>query len=118
VRFEVCDLGKPLAFANETFDAVFGNDVMCHIPGRSAVLGEIHRVLKPGVGRLLFSDALIIGGILSHDEIAARSSIGYYLFSPPGENERLLREAGFTEVTVLDTTQNASRRSAFGLNVS
>jgi hypothetical protein len=29
----------------------------------------LRRVLKPG-GRLLFSDALIIGGLLSHEEIA------------------------------------------------
>src|SRR5262249_16141281 len=40
--------------------------------------------------------------------IAARSSIGFFLFSPPGENERLLGEAGFTVVTVKDTTENAS----------
>jgi hypothetical protein len=30
--------------------------------------------------------------------------IGYFLFSPPGENERLLREAGFLEIEVKDTT--------------
>jgi SAM-dependent methyltransferase len=108
VRFEVCDVAKPLPFPNESFDAVFSNDVLCHVPGRSAVFGELYRVLKPGVGRMLFSDALIIGGVISHDEIAARSSIGYYLFSPPGENERLLLEAGFTSLKVLDTTGHAA----------
>jgi hypothetical protein len=30
------------------------------------------RVLKPG-GRMLFSDALVIGGMVSHQEIATRS---------------------------------------------
>jgi SAM-dependent methyltransferase len=108
VRFEVNDVTKPLPFANESFDAVFSNDVLCHVPGRPAVLGEIFRVLKPGVGRMLFSDALIIGGVISHDEIAARSSIGYYLFSPPGENERLLLEAGFSGLKVVDTTEHAA----------
>jgi len=108
VRFEVCDVAMPLPFPNESFDAVFSNDVLCHVPGRSAVLGEIYRVLKPGVGRMLFSDALIIGGVISHDEIAARSSIGYYLFSPPGENERLLLAAGFTGLEVVDTTEHAA----------
>src|SRR3984957_10168502 len=73
VRFEVCDVAKPLPFADESFDAVFSNDVLCHVPGRSAVLTEIYRVLKTGVGRMLFSDALIIGGVVSQDEIAARS---------------------------------------------
>jgi SAM-dependent methyltransferase len=108
VRFEVSDVTKPLPFANESFDAVFSNDVLCHVPGRPAVLAEIYRVLKPVVGRMLFSDALIIGGVISHDEIAARSSIGYYLFSPPGENERLLLEAGFSGLKVVDTTEHAA----------
>jgi cyclopropane fatty-acyl-phospholipid synthase-like methyltransferase len=112
VRFEVCDVSKPLPFANETFDAVFSNDVLCHIQGRPSVIAEMYRVLKPGVGRMLFSDALIIGGIVSHDEIATRSSIGFYLFSPPGENERLIHKAGFTDMKVLDTTEHAARTAA------
>jgi SAM-dependent methyltransferase len=107
VRFERCDASRPLRFGDATLDAVFSNDVLCHIPGRDTLLRELHRVLKPG-GRLLFSDALVIGGVISHQEIAARSSIGYFLFSPPGENERMLQEAGFAVVEVKDTTANAS----------
>jgi len=111
VRFEVCDVAKPLPFADESFEAVFSNDVLCHIPGRLSVFAEIYRVMKRG-GRMLFSDGLVIGGLISHDEIAARSSIGYYLFSPPGENERLLQMAGFTGLTASDTTENATRIAA------
>jgi SAM-dependent methyltransferase len=109
LRFQECDVSQPLPFADETFDAVFSNDVMCHIPGRASLLAEIYRVLKPGAGRMLFSDALVIGGIISHEEIATRSSIGFYLFSPPGENERLILGAGFTELHVTDTTEHAAR---------
>jgi hypothetical protein len=58
---------------------------------------------------MLFSDALVIGGMISQEEIAARSSIGYYVFSPPGENERLIESAGFGLLRVLDTTENAAR---------
>jgi len=47
--------------------------------------------------------------ILSHEEIAARSSIGYYAFSPPGENERLLHAAGFQLISATDTTEGGSR---------
>ena len=74
-HFEQCDVSKNLPFDDKTFDAVFSNDVLCHLPGRPEVLGEIFRVLKPG-GRMLFSDALVVGGMLSHEEIATRSSIG------------------------------------------
>jgi ubiquinone/menaquinone biosynthesis C-methylase UbiE len=108
VRFEECDVSKKLPFDDHTFDAVFSNDVLCHLPGRIEVLGEMFRVLKPG-GRMLFSDALVVGGILSHEEIATRSSIGFYVYSPPGENERLLERVGFRQIRVTDTTESAVR---------
>ncbi len=107
-RFEQCDASKPLPFEKDSFDAAFSNDVLCHLPGRPEVLSEIYRVLKPG-GRMLFSDALVVGGLLTHEEISTRSSIGFYVYSPPGENERLIERAGFRQIRVTDTTQNAAR---------
>jgi SAM-dependent methyltransferase len=107
-RFEQCDASKKLPFDDDTFDAVFSNDVLCHLPGRPEVLGEMFRVLKPG-GRMLFSDALVIGGLISNEEIATRSSIGFYVYSPPGENERLLERAGFRQIRATDTTESAVR---------
>lgn len=106
-RFEIADCSKPLTFRDSSFDAAFSNDVLCHIPGRLALFCELFRVLNEGA-RFLFSDGLIIGGVITHQEIATRSSIGYYLFSPPGENERLLEQAGFRVLSVVDTTKNAA----------
>ena len=39
-RFERCDVSKKLPFDDETFDAVFSNDVLCHVPGRLDLLVE------------------------------------------------------------------------------
>ena len=107
VRFQQCDVSKPLSFAEETFDAAFANDVLCHVAERASVLKELFRVLRPGA-RLLFSDALVIGGMISNTEIATRSSIGPYFFSPPGKNERLLESAGFEMLSVTDTSEQAA----------
>jgi hypothetical protein len=51
---------------------------------------------------------MVLTGIVSHEELAIRSSIGFYLFVPPGENERLLEAAGFTVLGVQDVTANAA----------
>ncbi len=64
-------------------------------------------MLKPG-GRLLFSDALVVNGALTNEEIATRSSIGYYVFVPHRENERLIRKADLTFVQAQDTTEQAA----------
>ena len=98
------DATQPFPFADGSFDAVYSNDAFCHIPNRPALLTECHRVLKHGA-RLLFSDALVVTGAVSNEELAARSSIGYYLFVAPGENERLLEAAGFSVLKVRDTTE-------------
>jgi len=105
-RFQRADVSQPLPFDGNMFDAVISNDSMCHIPKRLQVLKEWFRVLKPG-GQMLFTDALVITGLLSHEEIASRSSIGYYFYLPPGENERLIREAGFENIRTEDRTADA-----------
>jgi SAM-dependent methyltransferase len=107
-EFQTVDASRPLPFPAGCFDAVLSNDAMCHIRDRGAVLRDWHRVLRSG-GRLLFTDAMVLTGVVSHEELATRSSIGFYLFVPPGENERLLEEAGFAVLNVEDVTANAEQ---------
>jgi SAM-dependent methyltransferase len=107
VDFEIVDAGRPLPFPDACFDAIVSNDAMCHIANRRKALQEWHRVLRSG-GRALFTDAMILTGVVSHEELATRSSIGFYLFAPPGANEAMLREAGFTVLAVQDVTAAAA----------
>jgi SAM-dependent methyltransferase len=104
-RFQAVDASRPLPFPADSFDVVLSNDAMCHIVNRVAALRDWHRVLRPG-GRALFTDAMVVTGVVSNEEMATRSSIGFYLFVPPGENERMLREAGFGILAVQDVTAN------------
>ena len=106
-RFEQCDASKHLPCVDGHFDAAFSNDVLCHIPSRVHILSELFRVIRPG-GRLVFSDALVIRGVISNAEIAIRSSIGNYVFSPTGLNEQLIEQAGFRLLQADDTTASAS----------
>ena len=105
------DATAPLPFADGSFDAVVSNDAMCHLTNRASVLAEWRRVLRPG-GRILFTDAMVVTGLVSHQEIATRSSIGFYLFVPPGENERLIADAGFRLLATSDLTAAAETVAA------
>ena len=107
-HFQVVDAAQSLPYAGNAFDAVLSNDAMCHVPRRRDVLRDWFRVLKPG-GQMLYTDAMIITGTLSNEEIATRSSIGSYFFLPPGENERLIRASGFQLVRTDDVTANVAR---------
>lgn len=104
VSFEVVDASHRLPFGDGSFDAVFCNDSINHLPDRAAVLRDWHRVLRPG-GRLLFTDPIVVTGQLSNEEIRVRSSIGFFLFTPIGVNERLLEQSGFTLLDVRDATE-------------
>jgi SAM-dependent methyltransferase len=109
-RFQTADASQPLPFEDETFDSIVCIDAINHLPNRSHVLSEWHRVLKPD-GRILFTDPIIVTGLLSNEEIAVRSSIGYFLFVPVGEDERLLEEAGFELICCEDVTENEAKVS-------
>ncbi len=107
VRFTVADANAALPFGGGEFDALVCIDSMNHFPDRAGVFREWHRVLRPG-GRALFTDPVVITGPVTNDELALRSSIGLFLFVPPGVNERMIETAGFRLVEREDVTANAT----------
>ena len=105
LRFQLANACQPLPVEDELFDSIICIDAINHFPNRSDVMAEWYRVLKPD-GRVLFTDPIVVTGLLSNEEIASRSSIGYFLFAAVGENERLLEETGFELIRSEDVTEN------------
>ena len=107
------DLNRSLPLTDESFDVAVSLDVILHITDRRALLREIARVLKSG-GRLLFTDAGVLTGPVTQEEIAARSVHGFTELHPAGFNERALTETGFnllaTEERTASLLRNASGR--------
>ena len=105
VTFQRADATRPLPFPDGSVDAITCIDSICHLPDRPAVLADWARLLRPG-GRLVLADPIVVTGALTGQEIAIRSSIGFYLFVPRDLNGRLLAEAGFEVQEVADRTAN------------
>jgi len=110
VVFQVADANEKLPFPDESFDMLFCNDAINHLRDRGRVLADWRRLLRPG-GRFLYTDPIVVTGCLSSAEIEARSSIGFFLFTPKGINEELIGAAGFGLARVEDVTSGVSRTS-------
>ena len=107
VAFQVADATAPLPFEAGVFDGLLCIDSMNHFPDRLAVLREWRRVLRDG-RRAVFTDPVVVTGPVTNDELALRSSIGLFLFVPPGVNESLIEQAGLRLVRREDGTANAA----------
>ncbi len=107
VTFKVADATARLPFADNTFDGLTCIDALNHLPNRSSVFREWKRVLRPG-RRAVFTDPVLITGPVTNDELALRSSIGVFLFVPPGVNEQLIDRAGFKLVQQEDVSENCA----------
>lgn len=115
VTFHKTDLNRPLPYEEDSFNAVVSYDVMVHLEDRAQMFKEVRRVVVTR-GRFLFTDAGVITGMISNEEILARSIHGKTQFVPAGFNEKLLGSAGFRLIDQRDQTasllKNATGRLA------
>jgi SAM-dependent methyltransferase len=109
------DLNALMPFDSGCFDAVISIDAVVHLRDRAQLFREVARILVPG-GRFLFTDAGVITGSISDDEIRGRSFHGRTQFVPLGYNERMLELAGFRLVMCIDRTASLLKSSTGRLN--
>src|SRR5204862_3480521 len=107
IKFEVANANSPLPFDDNSFDAVLCIDSMNLFPDRPKVFKEWRRVLRPG-RRAVFTDPVVITGSVTNDELALRSSIGLFMFVPPGVDEQLIEASGFRLLNHEDVSANAA----------
>jgi SAM-dependent methyltransferase len=102
ISFFVQDLGKPVAAASGTFDAVWCSEVLEHLFDPAFALNEFYRVLKPG-GNLLIT--VPYHGLLKNVMIALFKWNEH--FAPNGPHirfftvkmiTRLVKKAGFRNI--------------------
>lgn len=108
-RFFCADARGRLPFDDGSFDGVICVDSINHLYERTDVLREWRRLLRGG-GRVLFTDPITVTGLLRREEMIVRSgAMGEFVFTPPGLDERLIREVGFEDVRVEDVSENPAR---------
>ena len=109
------DLNETLPFEAGGFDAAMSLDVVLHLRDRLKFFREVARVLRVG-GRFLFTDAGVVTGSVSNEDVRKRSAHGYTQFVVAGWNDGLLERAGFRLLETEDRTpsvvKNASGRLA------
>lgn len=106
-RFATLDCSRRLPFEDRTFDLVVCIDAALHLGDRFVALADWSRLLRSG-GRLIYTDAAVLTGPLSREEINIRASQGPFLLTPPGLNERAVDAAGL----VLRRRQDRTRAIA------
>jgi sterol 24-C-methyltransferase len=109
-RFQVMDYRR-LAFPDGHFDGAYTMETLVHAPDPTAVLGELHRVLRPGGRLALFEYSLAPRRQLTgrqrwvFDTIIAESAMHGLPGFVHGRFPALLHAAGFRDVTVEDVSE-------------
>jgi SAM-dependent methyltransferase len=103
VTFAICDCNSRLPFDDGCFDAILCIDAITHFRDRFRILEEWTRLLCPG-GRLVFTDSAVITGGVAKSELDIRTTTGFFLFVPPGLDEKAIQAAGLALLHKEDRT--------------
>ncbi len=120
------DFNDLSVFPENSFDIVFGVETVCHAKSKKHVLGEIHRVLKPG-GKLILFDGYDVRPQDEMSEIERRASrLTWAAMRVPfndifvGDMRRYFDELHFKDVSFNDlsekirpTLRRLDRKSCF-----
>ncbi len=98
-------------YPDASFDAIWALESLMHIPDRVAFFAETMRLLRPGGtlaigtwsvrdGELNASEQQVVDQILRHQVMPSFSSLE--------EHERLATAAGFTDVSIVDWSENVA----------
>jgi len=107
---QVADLNDPLPAGLGEFDSALAIDVVLHLRDRQALFRQVADLLRPA-GRFLVTDAGVLTGAVSNEELQLRSVHGYTQFVPAGWNEQLLEAAGFRLLEIEDRTSSVVRNA-------
>jgi len=110
VSLHEADLNASLPFPTGAFSSAMSLDVILHLRDRAKLFAEVARMLQPR-GRFLFTDAGVVTGTVSNEEIRRRSIYGLTQFVAVGWNEQLLASAGFRLLEIENRTQSALRNA-------
>jgi len=115
VKLCEADLNQSMPYPDGSFDAVLSLDVILHLRDRLRVFREVARVLS-SEGKFLFTDAGVVTGAVSDEEVRLRAAHGHTQFVPPGFNEKLLVLAGFRLLVSKDRTASLLKTATGRLN--
>jgi SAM-dependent methyltransferase len=104
-EFQAGDVTGALPFPDSSFDAITCIDAINHLPDRPRILAELSRLLKPK-GRLLFTDPITLTGPITNEEVTIRSAAGFYVFVPPGYDQRAIEQGGLKLLVCDDVSAN------------
>jgi len=104
LEFKIIEPEAPLPFADTSFDVVFTKDAWLHVIDKPDLLGEVHRVLRPG-GRLAASDWLKGTEPYSNEMLyfIELEGIPYHQVTLDAYEE-MLAATGFADIRAQDTT--------------